>query len=66
MTKVSLKVKIQAVEEYLTGTEVKAKVARKYGIRRMLFRILVGIYEKHGPPGVRLSLLIYNRIRKLI
>lgn len=52
MTKVSLKVKIQAVEEYLTGTEVKAKVARKYGIRRMLFRILVGIYEKHGKKGL--------------
>uniref|UniRef100_UPI00403F75A0 helix-turn-helix domain-containing protein n=1 Tax=Lentilactobacillus hilgardii TaxID=1588 RepID=UPI00403F75A0 len=63
MTKVSLEIKIKAVEEYLSGTEVKAVVARKYDIGRMLFRVLVGIYEKHGRKGLLNPPLVTGKFR---
>lgn len=63
MTKVSLEIKIKAVEEYLSGTEVKAVVARKYDIGRMLFCVLVGIYEKHGRKGLLNFPLVTGKFR---
>ncbi len=43
--------------------KLKQWLARKYGIEIMLFRILVGIYEKHGRKGLYNSPLITGKLR---
>lgn len=52
MTKIQMEIKVKAVEEFLTGTESKASIARKYGIARLLFSLLVAVYEQHGRRGL--------------
>jgi hypothetical protein len=52
MTKISMETKIQAVEDYLLGSESKLAITNRYGIARKLFDILVAIYEQHGRNGL--------------
>lgn len=52
MTKISMETKIQAVEDYLLGSESKLAITNRYGIARTLFDILVAIYEQHGRNGL--------------
>ncbi len=52
MTKISIDTKITAVEEYLTGTQSKTGVGKKYPIASMLFPTLVAIYNQHKRKGL--------------
>lgn len=52
MTKISMETKVRAVEDYLLGSESKRATANRYGITRMLFNILVAVYEQHGRNGL--------------
>lgn len=52
MTKISWNQKIIAIEAYLTGTQAKEAVAKKYGISPLLFRIMLGIYDSLGRKGL--------------
>lgn len=40
--------KIEIIEEYLNGTQSGQSICKKYNLSYYLFRILLGIYQKHG------------------
>lgn len=63
MTRISINIKIKAVEEYLSGYNSKSYVARKYKIETKVFRILVGIYEIHGVNGLYNTPIITDDFR---
>ncbi|MCC4365796.1 transposase, partial [Limosilactobacillus reuteri] len=44
MTKISVKTKLKAIEEYANGNVTLASVRHKYGIAEHDFQIWVGIY----------------------
>ncbi|MBM6941410.1 hypothetical protein H5975_08260, partial [Lactobacillus coleohominis] len=48
MTKISVNIKIKAVEEYVNGNDSKGFIRQKYGIDELSFQIWVGIYAKFG------------------
>ncbi|WPU43630.1 IS3 family transposase [Limosilactobacillus reuteri] len=48
MTKISIKTKLKAVEEYANGDVTLASVRHKYGIAELVFQIWVGIYARFG------------------
>ena len=48
MTKISVKTKLKAVEEYANGNVTLASVRHKYGIAEHDFQIWVGIYARFG------------------
>ncbi|MRH32181.1 transposase, partial [Limosilactobacillus reuteri] len=48
MTKISVKTKLKAVEEYANGNVTLASVRHKYGIAEYDFQIWVGIYARFG------------------
>lgn len=48
MTKISVKTKLKAVEEYANGNVTLASVRHKYGISEYVFQIWVGIYARFG------------------
>ena len=48
MTKISVKTKLKAVEEYANGNVTLASVSHKYGIDEHDFQIWVGIYARFG------------------
>lgn len=48
MTRISIKTKLKAVEEYANGSTNLAEVRTKYGIAKLDFRIWVGIYARFG------------------
>ena len=48
MTKISVKTKLKAVEEYANGNVALASVRHKYGIAEHDFQIWVGIYARFG------------------
>ena len=48
MTKISINTKIKAIQEYAKGIDSLMSVAKKYGIARFDFQILVGIYARFG------------------
>ena len=71
MTKISVNIKIKAVEEYVNGNDSKGFIRQKYGIDELSFQIWVGIYAKFGkepllnPPKVtgdfRLNLIKWKQ-----
>lgn len=48
MTKISVKTKLKAVEEYANGNVTLASVRHKYGVAEHDFQIWVGIYARFG------------------
>lgn len=48
MTKISVKTKLKAVEEYANGSGTLTSVRHKYGIAEFVFQIWVGIYARFG------------------
>lgn len=52
MTKISVETYIEAAECYLTGSESKRSVGKRFGITHMIFLVVVGIYEQHGRKGL--------------
>ncbi|MCD7085626.1 hypothetical protein LTY21_03715 [Limosilactobacillus fastidiosus] len=48
MTKISINTKIKAIQEHTKGIDHLMPVAKKYGIARSNFQILVGIYARFG------------------
>ena len=71
MTKISVNIKIKAVEEYANGNDSKGFIRQKYGIDELSFQIWVGIYARFGkkpllnPPKVtgdfRLNLIKWKQ-----
>lgn len=48
ITKISINTKVKAIQEYAKGIDSLMSVAKKYGIARFDFQILVGIYARFG------------------
>ena len=49
MTKIPKQTKLKAIREYLSGTDGKGAVAKRYSINPRAFRVLIAAYETHGP-----------------
>ena len=52
MTKISVETYIESTECYLTGSESKRSVGKRFRIAHMIFLVVVGIYEQHGRKGL--------------
>ena len=48
MSKISKQIKLKAILEYISGNGSKAEIARRYGINRMAFQMLLAAYGTHG------------------
>ena len=49
MTKISKQTKYKAILEYISGHGSKSEIAKRYGIDRTAFRMLLAAYSTHGP-----------------
>ncbi|MFL1696500.1 helix-turn-helix domain-containing protein, partial [Weissella kandleri] len=49
MTKISKHTKLKAILEYISGHGSKTEIAKRYGINRTTFRMLLAAYSTHGP-----------------
>ncbi len=48
MAKISKQIKLKAILEYISGNGSKTEIARRYGINRMAFQMLLAAYSTHG------------------
>ena len=48
MTKISQQIKLKAILEYMSGHGSKLEIAKRYGISRRSFQMLLAAYSTHG------------------
>ena len=49
MTKISKQIKLQAIQDYLSGKYTMSGIISRYGIAKSVFRMLIAAYKSFGP-----------------